>query len=102
MYFTDLEDQRLVLRRDHDSTYDGHGLPILELERHLHVNGIGASFSDTRSAMYAPQLLHNLRRGLSRFWQCPCLDRDLSMIESGPSGRAYEMGVTALEDVRGM
>ena len=43
-YFADFEDQRFVFRRDHYPTYDGHRFPILELERHLHVHGIGASF----------------------------------------------------------
>ena len=56
-----------MFRRDHYSVYDGHSLPILELERHLHIKEIGASFSDTRSAMHALQLPHNPCRGLSQF-----------------------------------
>jgi len=48
VYFAHIEDQRFVFRRDHNPTYDGHGLPILELERHLRVRGIGIGFSGGR------------------------------------------------------
>ena len=72
-YSTDLEDQRFVFRRGHDSPYERGGLPIPELERHLRVYGIGAILSARRLAIHAPQLLRNPRRDLLQFWQSPCL-----------------------------
>jgi len=83
---TDLEDQRFVFRRGHDPAYEGGGLPVPELERHLHVYGIGAILSARRLAIHAPQLLRNPPRGLLQFWQSPCLyagiERNLSQVPS--------------------
>ena len=92
-YSTDLEDQRFVFRRNHDPAYEGGGLPIPELERHLRVCGISAILSARRLAIHAPQLLRNPRRGLLQFWQSPYLyagiGRKLGQVASvGGSKRA--------------